>query len=71
MKDQDTRDRFVQLRAQGWSYNRIATELTSTNGPSNPSIIFYLPFLCHVLRSPFAPIRVIRGRPCQSLKFEI
>ncbi|MEI7728807.1 MAG: hypothetical protein WCO56_04515 [Verrucomicrobiota bacterium] len=27
MKDQDTRDRFVQLRAQGWSYNRIATEL--------------------------------------------
>src|ERR1700741_3135500 len=27
MKDQQTRNRFVELRAQGWSYERIAKEL--------------------------------------------
>ena len=26
-KDQQTRNRFVELRAQGWSYERIAKEL--------------------------------------------
>ncbi len=27
MKDQRTKDRFIELRALGWSYNRIAKEL--------------------------------------------
>jgi transposase len=27
MKDQETQQRFIQLRAQGWSFARIATEL--------------------------------------------
>ena len=27
MKDIDTQDRFIELRAQGWSYARIAEEL--------------------------------------------
>lgn len=28
MKDQETRTRFIELRAQGWSYERIAKELS-------------------------------------------
>jgi len=28
MKDQETRARFVELRAKGWSYDRIAKELS-------------------------------------------
>jgi transposase len=27
MKDQDTKNRFVELRAKGWSYDRITQEL--------------------------------------------
>ena len=35
MKDQETRNRFVELRAKGWSYDRIAKEL----GVSKQSLI--------------------------------
>ena len=32
MKDQETKNRFVELRAEGWSFQKIATELqTSKN----------------------------------------
>ena len=27
MKDTETKNRFIELRAQGWSYSRIAAEL--------------------------------------------
>ena len=27
MKDQETQQRFIELRSQGWSFNRIAAEL--------------------------------------------
>lgn len=27
MKDQETKERFVELRAKGWSFDRIAREL--------------------------------------------
>jgi transcriptional regulator len=30
MKDQETKNRFVELRAKGWSYDRIAQELKTT-----------------------------------------
>jgi transposase len=32
MKDTETQQRFIQLRAQGWSYARIATELKVSRG---------------------------------------
>ena len=32
MKDQETQQRFVQLRAQGWSFARIAQELNVAKG---------------------------------------
>ncbi len=32
MKDMETQQRFVQLRAQGWSYARIAAELKVARG---------------------------------------
>ena len=32
MKDQETQQRFVQLRAQGWSFARIAQELDVAKG---------------------------------------
>jgi len=32
MKDQETQQRFVQLRSQGWSFNRIAQELNVSRG---------------------------------------
>lgn len=30
MKDQETRERFVELRAEGWSFDRIAQELKAS-----------------------------------------
>ena len=32
MKDQETQQRFIQLRAQGWTYLRIAQELNVSKG---------------------------------------
>lgn len=32
MKDQETQQRFIQLRSQGWSYARIAQELDVARG---------------------------------------
>ena len=32
MKDQETQQRFIQLRSQGWSFNRIAEELNVARG---------------------------------------
>ena len=32
MKDQETQQRFIQLRAQGWSYHGISQELSVSKG---------------------------------------
>lgn len=52
MKDTDTKQRFVELRAEGWSFARIAAEL----GVSKPTLIAW----SKELRADLANLRAVR-----------
>lgn len=63
MKDDDVKNRFIELRAKNWSYNRIASELKV----SKQTLIAWSKDLSHVI----ANLRAIESEELQEKYFAL